>query len=401
MSRIVLVAGPDPGHALPVLGVARGLRARGHETTVATGTQHAAQVTAEGHRFLELPLLRSTPFDHDFGHVLWVRAGQMAPPLRALLAPLRPELLVVDTLTSVGGFVADLLGVPWVEVCPHHLTDPDPLVPPVGLGRAPSAGRMRQRSDAQIRRAQARSVAQGHELRDRARRAIGLGAPSDPVLRLLQTVPGLEPPRAAWPATAHVVGALAIDPDLPPLQPPPGDSPLVVVTDSTATGLPAPLGEAALIGLRGAGVRLVITTGRSGLVAWDGAVVGRAPHGPLLDLADVAVGPGGGGFTAKALVRAVPLVAIPLAGDQRETAARIRTSGAGRWLRPGRATPARLAATILDLLADPAAAAAARGLADGARGLGAERAATLVEAALAGAVPAATSASTVSMGAGP
>ena len=378
MTRIALVTGPDPGHALVVLGLARALRARGHDTLVATGTQHEALVESERHEFVELPLLAPTADDGDFGHRLWRRAGQMAPPLVELLTPWRPDLVVMDTLTTVGGFAAELLGVPCVEVSPHHCTDPDPLVPPIGLGAPVARTPERRRWDAGIRAAQARDVAAGARLRDEVRRDLGLGAGRPPALRLLQTLPGLEPRRMTWPASTHVVGQLAIDPPLPALVPPPGDGPLVVVTDSTATDLPTPLGRLAVDALAGTEVRLVVTGSVEGVVP-DGVVVGRGPHEPLLDRAAVAIGPGGGGFTAKALSRGVPMVVVPLAGDQRETAGRVAHSRAGVWVDPAAATPATLRAAVHRLLVDGTHRAAARRLAAGARGLGRDHAARLVE----------------------
>jgi len=340
VTRFALVTGPDPGHALVMLGLARALARRGHTTIVATGTQHEQLVTDEGHHFVALPLLAPTDRDDDFGHRLWGRAGQMAPPLRDLLAPLAPEVVVTDTLTTVGRFAAELLRLPWVEVVPHHLLDPDPLVAPVGLGLGPARTPRRRRDDAEIRAAQARDVRAGAELRDRVRAQLGLdGMAPAPVARLLQTLPGLEPRRTQWPPDAHVVGQLAIDPPLAPLEPPPGDGPLVVVTDSTASGLEAPLADLAVRGFAGTDLRAVVTTSRTDLTGGARVIVGRGPHEPLLDAAAVAVGPGGGGFTAKALTRGVPLVVVPLAGDQRETAGRVARSGAGVWLPPERPHP--------------------------------------------------------------
>ena len=383
MSTIVLVTGPDPGHALTVLGLARALAVRGHDTTVATGTQHAELVASEGHRFVELPLLGHEHDDGDFGHRLWRRAGQMAPPLTELLAPLEPAVVVADTLTTVGMYVAALLDVPWVEVVPHHLLDPDPLVAPIGMGLGPARTPRRRRDDRAIRTAQAADVRRGHELRDEVLRDLGVACAPRPLLRLHQTLPGLEPRRLRWPADAHVVGQLALDLQLPPLDPPPGDGPLVVVTDSTASAMPAPLGELAVRGLAGRGLRVVVTGDVEGSPPPD-VVVGRGPHEPLLQLADVAVGPGGGGFTAKALSRGVPMVVLPLGGDQRETAGRIARSGAGVWLPPATATPQRLHAAVDRVLTDGTHRAAARRLAREVDGLGAGHAARLVEQALAG-----------------
>lgn len=383
MSRIALVTGPDAGHALTVLGLARALTARGHDTIVATGTQHEGLVVDEGHRFVALPLLGPEHDDGDFGHRLWRRAGQMAQPLLDRLRPMAPEVVVADTLTTVGMYVAALLDVPWIEVVPHHLLDPDPLVAPVGLGRGPARTPERRRSDAAIRAAQRADVRRGHRLRDDVLAELGVAAAPPPVVRLLQTLPGLEPRRRRWPSDAHVVGQLAIDLPGRPLAPPAGEGPLVVVTDSTASALPTPLGQLALEALVDQSVRLVVTGAVDGSVP-PGVVVGRGPHEPLLAEADVAVGPGGGGFTAKALVRGVPMVVVPLAGDQREAAGRIARSGAGVWLPPERATADRLRSAVRQVLDDGTHRAAAQRLARGAAGLGASHAARLVEDALAG-----------------
>jgi UDP:flavonoid glycosyltransferase YjiC (YdhE family) len=47
----------------------------------------------------------------------------------------------------------------------------------------------------------------------------------------------------------------------------------------------------------------------------------------LLAEAALAVGPGGGGFVAKAAAAGVPMVVVPGHGDQREAAARLREAG--------------------------------------------------------------------------
>lgn len=392
--RVALVTGPDPGHAFNVLGLGAELAARGHQVTIATGTSHRRAVQAQGCEFVELPLLAATPGDADMGHRLWSKAGVMAPPLAARLRPRRPELVVTDVLTRAGAFAAELLGLPWLELSPHHLYDPDPELPPVGMGRAPARSRRRHRSDERIRRAQQASVEDGRRLERRARS--GMGLPPDgpgPLGRLLCILPVLELPRRRWPPDAHVVGPIGWEPPWAPLEPPAVEAPLVVVTDSTASTIGGSLAATALRGLRHAGVRVAVTTARTDLPIWPaGAAVGRGPHGPLLDGAAVAVGPGGGGFVGKALVRGVPLVTVPLMGDQRETAGRLRHRGLGVALPPRWCTPTTLRLAVQRVLADPryreragAAAAEAERL-----GLGVARAATLVESAASGRLPAAT-----------
>ncbi len=123
---------------------------------------------------------------------------------------------------------------------------------------------------------------------------------------------------------------------------------------------------------------MVATSGRD-LTAPANAVVGRGPHGALLDRAAVAVSVGGHGFVAKALARGVPLVVVPYAGDQRETAGRLRHTRAGVWLPRRALTPTTVRLAVGRVLADPRFRRAAARLAAGARGLGPDHAAGVVE----------------------
>lgn len=379
MAHIAVVAGPDPGHAFPGLALASALVRHGHRVTYASGLRHEPAAREVGCGFVELPLLAPTDRDDDMGHRLWGRAAEMAPPLADRLREDVPDLVVADVLTRAGAFSAELLGRPWVELSPHHLMDPDPEVPPVGLGRQPARTPWRRLDDARIRRLQQRSLDDGRGMERQVRERLDL--PPDggrPLARLLATLPGLEYPRRAWPADTHVVGAMEFDPPWPPLVPPPGKAPLVVVTDSTASTAGSSLAATALEALRPTGLRVVVTTGRDDLPVWPGAVAGRGPHGPLLDEAAVAVSPGGHGFVGKALVRGVPLVVVPGVGDQRETAARLRWSGAGLPVAPTRLRARRLRWAVLRVVHDPRYGEAARRLAAGAEGLGRDHAARIV-----------------------
>lgn len=385
--RVALIAGPDAGHAYPILALAVELRDRGHVVRVGTGPDYGPQVTAADLEFFVLPLLAPQAEDVDIAHRLWNRGGQMAPPLADRLRPWRPDLVVADTLTTAGGFAAELLGVPWVEVIPHYLTDPDPALPPVGLGRLPSRLPWRRLDDASIRRRQQISLEQGRAHRERVRASIGLTSAGGPAARLVCNLPSLEYPRARWPGDTHLVGPLSWEPPGDPLPLPEGDEPLVVVTDSTASTADSILAAPALRGLRNAGVRLVVTSSAP-VVGWpDRCVVGRGPHGPLLDAAAVAVGPGGGGFLMKAMSRGVPMVVVPLMGDQRETAARVVAAGAGRRLSPRVLSPTTLRASVLAVLHDDRYRQAAARLAAEAAMLGPGRAADVLEAVAAGRRP--------------
>jgi MGT family glycosyltransferase len=391
VSRIVLVTGPDAGHALPVMAIAAALAGRGHDVALATGPDYDDAAEAAGVSPIGLPLLAPTDQDADMGYRLWGKAVDMAPALVERITDAGgADLVIADTLTTAGRFAAELLDVPWVETSPHHLMDPSEHLPPIGLGRPPARTPWRRRDDRRLRARQARSLAEGVAQRDQARARLGLHGPSpDPVIRLLGTIPGLEHPRPDWPDDAHIVGPLEWEPeDWPDLEPPPGDQPLVLVTDSTATTVARSLAEVAIDALGPLDVRVVVTTGRDDLHTPPGVVAGRGRHIPLLRAAQVAVCPGGHGFVTKALARGVPLVVIPLQGDQRETAARVEHAGAGRAVAPRRLTARKLRRAVDDVLRTHSYGRAAQRMATDAAGRGADHAAHLVEEVLAGRVPA-------------
>jgi UDP:flavonoid glycosyltransferase YjiC (YdhE family) len=338
----------------------------------------------------QLPLLAPTARDADIGHRLWTRAGEMAVPLAERLRRFRPALVVVDTLTRAGAFAAELLGLPWVELVPHHLDDPDPQLPPIGLGRRPARTPWRRADDRRLVRLQQRSYALGAAQAAAVAAELGLADVGRPALRLVATLPALERPRHHWPDDAHVVGPLAADPALPELAPPEGDLPLVVVNDSTATGVERSLGEVALRALAGLDLRVVVTSAWLRPRRLPQVVVGRGPHRPLLADAALAVTFGGAGFTSKAAAAGVPLVVVPLQGDQREGAARLVDAGVGRVLPLRRLVPRRLRWAVVRQLADTDARVAAAALARQAAGLGPAVAARLIDRVLAGERPRAT-----------
>ena len=389
--RVAVVAGPDPGHALPAIGVAAALVRRGHTVAIHTGREHAQTAAAHGVTAHALPQIeRTAPPPDGFGERLADVAVGLTRPLVRAWRRGPPDVVVVDTLIRGGAFAAQLCGRPWVELIGHHLPDPDASLPPVGLGRPYPRTPWRRADDRRLVVRQRRSIAQGRREHWLAAAAVGLHEPSSPVVRLVATVPSLERPRAVWPGTAHVVGVLAVDPAGTPLLPPDGTAPLVVVTDSTATGVGGTLGALAVAALDGCDVRVVVTSADLPARRERGVVVGQGPHGPLLAAADVAVGHGGGGFLSKAAAAGVPAVIVPRQGDQREAAARWRDVGAGRVLRGGRLSGRRLRWAVVRQLVDRDASAAAGRLAAEASQLGADRAAWLVEAAARGAAPRAT-----------
>ena len=373
--RVALVAGPDPGHALPAVALGLALRARGHDVAFVSGRQWETAVPRAGLEFVAIGETPARPEDADFGWVLWERPKQLAPGIAASLRDWRADLAVVDTITVPGWFAADLAGVPRIELVPHTLQAPSRALPPAGTGLAPGRTPIGWARDAWLRRLHAKSLAVGHAACRASRLSLGLPPEGPPAATLVATLPCLEPKRPDWPSDTWVVGPLEWDPTEVDLPEPPGEGPLVFLADSSAGGRPQTLLALAAEGLRG--LRVVCT--RFGPPADglpEGFVAGPGRQAPLLDSAAVVVCAGGHGMVAKALVRGLPLVVVPGPGDQKENAMRVARLGAGICV--AEPTAAALRAAVDRVLREPRYAAAARRAATTAAGLGPDAAAARV-----------------------
>jgi UDP:flavonoid glycosyltransferase YjiC (YdhE family) len=365
--RVAVVAGPDPGHAFPAIALCLRFLASGDSATLLTGTEWLATARAAGVDAMELLGLEPTPDDDDAdaGDKINRRAARMAVRNGPQLADLDPDLVISDVITVAGAFAAEMLGLPWVELCPHPLYRPSKGLPPIGSGLAPGVGVRGRVRDAVMRALTARSWRAG--LRQRAEARIEIGLPADdpgPLRRLIATLPALEVPRPDWPSEAVLVGPLHFEPTSAVLPVPPGSGPVVMVAPSTATTGTRELAEVALEALRPGeslpdGSRVVVSRlGGPDTPTPPWASVGLGRQDELLAHADVVIGGGGHGLVSKALLAGVPLVVVPGGGDQWEIANRVVRQGSARLVRP--LTGAALAAAVGEVLAAPRFRAAAR-----------------------------------------
>lgn len=363
--RVAVVAGPDPGHSFPAIALCQRFRAAGDSPTLLTGAEWLDVARATGVDAIELDGLVATDEDLDAGARIHRRAARMAVLITPTLRGLAPDLIVSDVITSGGGLAAELLGIPWVELCPHPLYLPSKGLPPIGSGLAPGTGLRGKLRDSVMRALTARSVREGLRQRATVRAEIGLPARDPgPVRRLIATLPALEVPRPDWPDEAVVVGPLHFEPTDRVLQIPPGPGPVVVVAPSTASTGTVGMAELALQHLRPgetlpAGARVVVSRlGGDELDVPPWATVGLGRQDELLTHADVAICGGGHGMVAKALLAGVPLVVVPGGGDQWEIANRVVRQGSGRLIRP--LTGESLVAEVGEVLSSPRYRAAAR-----------------------------------------
>jgi UDP:flavonoid glycosyltransferase YjiC (YdhE family) len=372
-----VVAGSDAGHAFPALGLASKLVAAGDEVIVYTGGRWVSEESRSGASVRELPGLAALPGedDDDAGAKLSARAARMALALAPELAESGVDLVVSDVITRAGGWAAELLGVPWIELSPHPLYEQSCGLPPIGAGMAAGTTVTTRLRDTVLRSMSARAVASGERATAVARRGIMLPPAPRPAARFVATLPGLEVHRPDWPERTHLIGPLLHEPTDAVFDRPPGDGRLVVIAPSTARSGEADLGAAALEGLSDLSVERPLRVVYSALTpppadvrAPSALVAGTARQDEVLADAAVAVCGAGHGMLAKALLAGVPVVTVPGGGDQWELANRVSRAGAGVIVRP--ATPAAIAAAVKQVLDDPS-------YTDNARRIGAGVAATV------------------------
>jgi MGT family glycosyltransferase len=403
MTRVLLLSSPIFGHVSPMLALGRGLRRRGHEVTLLTGSKYAASVAGAGLDFLPLP----PEVDYDdanleawlpkLRHRTRIAAGRyditgmfvrpLGPQHRALsraLAARTYDAVVADT--AFLGVLPLLTGseprppVFGVSITPLALTSPD--CAPFGSGLAPgrtAAARLRNRQiEFLLRHGPLRPLQAALDAQLTA-----LGRPPCPVgffdvaglfdRTFHLSIPGLEYPRRDLPSSIVFTGPLPPErPDLAcaPWSPTAGTTPLVHVTQGTfANADPSALLVPTLQALADEPVRVVATTGGrpvgpliellGGRLPANAEVAELVPYADLLPHTAVMVTNGGWGGVQQALTRGVPVVVAGASEEKPEVAARVAWSGAGIDLRTGRPTHRQIRSAVRAALRRPRYADAA------------------------------------------
>jgi len=231
--RILLAAFGDPGHAFPVIALAKELVSRGNSVAVETAEPWRKHVEPLGIEFLaapEFPLIpsRERPLKP------YEAAAQAAIDSRQAISDFAPDAIVHDILTLAPSLIAEQLGVKWATLVPHVYPRTAAPVPPYGFGARPPKsflGRGFQRA-LEIPITKGRHIGQ-NEYND-LRGELGLG-PRDLEegahsrdLVMVATFPQLEYERS-WPAHIKVTGPLFWEPEHGDVSLPNGVRPLVMV----------------------------------------------------------------------------------------------------------------------------------------------------------------------------
>jgi MGT family glycosyltransferase len=380
MARYLVYTSPARGHLYPILPTLEELRRRGHEVVVRTLASEVGLLGGLGFEAESIdPAIERkehadwrarTPIGalQDNLHVFFERARLDGPDLRRAIEEERSDVLLVDINTWGAVAVAETTGIPWATWCAYFLPIPSRDAPPFGLGLPPARGplgRLRDRLlspvlfgiyNRQAPELDAVRAELGAPPVGRIERAM-LRAP----LMLYLTSEPFEYPRSDWPSSVRMVGPGIWD---PPAKAPEWlekiSRPLVLVTCSTEFQNDGKLVGAALEGLAGEDVEVLVTTAGvdpSSFTPPPNARIERfVPHSPVLERAPCVVCHGGMGITQKALAAGVPVCVVPFGRDQFDVARHVQVADAGTRLPASRLRPDRLRKAVREAMEKKAGA---------------------------------------------
>jgi UDP:flavonoid glycosyltransferase YjiC (YdhE family) len=354
--RVLISSTPGYGHRLPLVGLARAIRDRGHEVLWATAGDVASQVTAAG---LDAVAAGVTTAEHTLarqavrdampalrpdqvGAYVFPRlfAAALTPAMLDDLLPVArnwaPDLMIHEQAELAAPLVANLLGVP-------HLTH--------GFGAVTPATTVTEAStmvarlwEEHGREAPAFAGCYQHGYLDIWPSVLG-GGPEPQLGRVL-------PVRPTDPTSDDGEWAL------PPTWSVDDDRPLVYLTMGTVHRATRLLGEL-LAGLSGLDVRILATIGPHvdpGEFAGTSdqvAVERYVPQAAVLGRCSAVVCHGGAGTVLGAAAAGVPMVCLPQAADQFRNSEGVATSGCGLVLEPGQVSGGSVADAVQAVLGDP------------------------------------------------
>ncbi|GGM22187.1 glycosyltransferase [Dactylosporangium sucinum] len=379
MSRFLFVSLPLTGHVNPMAAVARALTGRGHDVLWAGSESflrplvgddaHIHGIPLRAHRGIAERGLDATRSRWD-GYIL-PHAKSTRKGIEAAADAFGPDLVVVDQHAIAGAIVATARGLRWASVAPTTMELTRPFRRSLPGVEAWILGRM-----AAAWTAAGQPGDPPHDLRFSPYRVIAFSAGAlagDPSDRPAGTV-------LVGPALA----ARAPDPDFPFDWFDPARRHVLVTVGTLGLDLAKDFYQRILDALAPLGDRL-----QAVVVAAEGTITEAPEHVlvrrrvPVLDLLahlDAVVSHGGLNTVSESLVHGVPLLVAPIKGDQALNATAVAAAGAGLRVSFDHTPPERLRAALLDLLAEPSYADAARELgAELTAGGGAEAAADHLE----------------------
>jgi UDP:flavonoid glycosyltransferase YjiC (YdhE family) len=335
MAEILFVTWDGGGNVPPATGIARELQHRGHTVRFLGHAVQEAALTGAGFEFVRPTHARAfSALDSNSPFTMMAAFGDrgLGRDLLAVVAGRPADLVVIDCLMVGALHAAHEAGLRYVVL--EHLYDcyyrRGILGGPMGL-------------NLRLRRLRPQAVL------------------DDAAMRLVTTVPTLDPIAAPGAKLRHVGPVVDIAPRV-------DAGPTVLVSLSTYSFAKMHRSLQILVDATSElDAKIVVTTGPAiapeRISAPSHVEVHRfVPHVELMPSATLFVGHGGHGSTMQALAHDLPMVLMPMdpLTDQPLVARSVEAAGAARVV-PKKASSARLAPVLAELLADgPHRAAAAR-----------------------------------------
>lgn len=387
--RIVITTWGSYGDLNPYLGLALGLRARGHEPVLATMPRYRADVEREELAFHPVgPDVGADAVDmvrrvmdpgrgteYLIRELLLSRLEQSYEELAAAAAS--ADFLVSHPVTYAAPLVAERLGLRWAATVLAPMSFFSrydlPVIPQAPwlahFRGVPGVGRLFVRLARTATRGWDEPVAQ-------LRRRLGLRPAGNaiyegqfsPHLNLALFSRVLARPRPDWPPRTTVTGPVfydrstggdGLEPSLSRFLDE-GAPPIVFTLGTAAVSVAGRFYAESVRAAQRLGRRAVLLVGSSpenrppGPLSPEIHVAHAAPFGALLPRAAAVVHSGGAGSTAQALRSGRPQLIVPHAHDQADNAFRASALGVARTILAGRYRSDRAAESLGDLLGDEA-----------------------------------------------
>jgi zeaxanthin glucosyltransferase len=379
--HIACICDAGPSHIMATGAIGRELIRRGHRVTAFQAAELATKISAEGLAFSPLPT-RGFSVQHyvdlvvaqqgvsirNFLDYATKSARMFCEEAPRALQSAAVDGVLVDVSQPGGATAAEILGLPFITLCNALPLHSDPAVPPDFLPwnyRAAAWARLRNRLGYAVRDLM---ISPLHRVLNRYRRAARLrpySSPDDsfsPLAQITQLVREFDLPRDRPNARLHYVGPYRRDSerDIPFPYDRLDGRPVVYASLGTVFGSRTAIWNAIVEGCSGIPVQLVIALGGQGrgpsftTLPTNTIVVDYAPQRELLSRASLAITHAGLNSVMEALAAQVPLIAIPITGDQFGVAARIAYTQTGEIVPATKCSAAAIASAARKILKAPA-----------------------------------------------
>jgi MGT family glycosyltransferase len=379
MRHIGAICDPDPSHVMAMASICRELQARGHRVTLFQFPSVMDPASADGLTFW--------PFKSPESHLNWShnpkvlkehygvapidflrrttgRARFVCEHAAAELAAANLDCMLVDAADPGAATVAEKMGLPFVTICNALPVSSDPLIPPDFLPwnyHLASWARWRNSITYAVRDLILYPL---FRTLNQYRKKWGLlryKTPTDslsPYARITQLIPEFDFPRKHLPLSFHYAGPYRREKATQSgfAYEMLNGRPLIYASLGTIVGDRPKVWHTIAEACAGLDAQLVIalgTRGRSikmGPLPGEPIVLDYAPQRELLARASLFITHAGLNSAMEALAGGVPMVAIPILGDQFGVAARIAYCGAGQAVSLPRCDRGRLRDTVAAVL---------------------------------------------------